>query len=581
MGYGFRIFDCDEDSLEPVEPLWLEIDDLGKAITTFEIDIIGCRMAMEMIASRLRLRPDEVSIDLESGRVDASSVDASIRDSVFDDCLDFCEYILNRITPHSDKAIRSLMIHARFSMAYILCIDPSESIHSRTRKGRTKNLAAFSHTNNIGDEFREISHYYYDIRSLTGVHLDIYSCCETIRILDIEYRCARYYRTILSEVSGRRPSLMVQLPPESPIVRGGSAIRTHGGDRYLPLLHLVSELDGMCERIPPLMFHDRRDTADMRNDRVCEDEAMLGRVRVRKPDLESSPSSISTAYGNNRGIATGLMRFARLVECIMSGSVVEGRRITLSFRNESLLRMLDPDLFGKRYVTPTVVFAGCDGFREMYEKMLSGFEHGSNRYEIKSGASNTAGCIWKYSGRQNVAFRTNGIMCIVLPPMSRSTDSLLTPIPRTGEETNWYSPSMLVSRKDTMSPVILVSDPKGVFELESGLGDPARSVHAEWVRMIVEVDADFSGHTPMMTRNRDSNEIPLVVISEPGELFDLQTEGVLPRCRNAANRILNELEQLRLNDAKTLAAVEMLKECCRTALKDVETAKETIVGRHS
>ena len=130
MSFRFQVFDRTEEGvIASSHPLCLEINDLGKAMTTFEMDILACHMAIEIASSKAGISKREIGVDLDSGVLDLSPYDGNLSDTVFDDCLDFCEFILNRITPHSDKAIKTIMTHARFTLSHILkqCKSPEGS----------------------------------------------------------------------------------------------------------------------------------------------------------------------------------------------------------------------------------------------------------------------------------------------------------------------------------------------------------------------------------------------------------------------------------------------------------------------
>ena len=575
MTFGFQVFDRDGNGgFVASDPLHLELNDAGKAIKTFEMDILACRMAAELLSSRAGLGMDDIRLDDESGSIVTSGFDCSLPHEVFDDCLDLCEYVLNRLTPHSDKAIKNLMVHCRFTLAHILGIIPSDDSHIKCSKGKSRNLAAFSHVKGERDEFRHISHIRYCSEAYDELGDAKYSYADLEELLGLHGICTRYYRTILADVTGRESSLLVRVPPKTYL---SSDVMTVDGVPMMPLLSIISEMTELHSMITPLRFHDERDALDMGNNRVCEDEALLGRVRVRRPDMESSPLSIKDTYLRNREVSGHVMVFARILECVISGSSIKRKVVQLSFRDESVLRMLDPDMFGKRYVTPMLIFVDSERLMRSYMTLIDSLATAFNAtYTIGSEAADMARCLWKYSGRQNVALRKEGVMCSIVPPKFSTAYDLLR-LRHSGNDGDRHHESMLFDKKLVTSPVILVSDREGCFKLASGLSDPSRKNHMRMVRMLVEVDEDFCGHTAIFTRNRDSNEVPQALVSDIVGLFELHTEGVLPKAKSAAKRVIAELDCEGLSDRER-TVVDLIRRCCVTVLEDVGKVERIIRG---
>ena len=70
MTFGFQVFDRDGNGgFVASDPLHLELNDAGKAIKTFEMDILACRMAAELLSSRAGLGMDDIRLDDESGSI--------------------------------------------------------------------------------------------------------------------------------------------------------------------------------------------------------------------------------------------------------------------------------------------------------------------------------------------------------------------------------------------------------------------------------------------------------------------------------------------------------------------------------
>ena len=210
MTFRFQVFDrIDDGGYVASDPLCLELNDAGKAIKTFEMDILACRMATEMVSSRIGSAIVDVPLDMASGSIVTSGLDPCVQDEIYDDCLDLCEYVLNRLTPHSDKAIKNLMVHCRFSLAHILGIVPSSDRHVKCTKGKSRNLAAFSHVVGEADEFRHISHIKYNTQTSKRLEDAKFSYSDVERVLGLEEVCSYYYGTILADMTGNGRSLLV------------------------------------------------------------------------------------------------------------------------------------------------------------------------------------------------------------------------------------------------------------------------------------------------------------------------------------------------------------------------------------
>ena len=122
----------------------LALDDAGKAITTFEMDIVACYTALVILSSETGLVPVDLYGPECGGKV-RRIADQEVYDRVFEDSMGICEFFLNRITPLADKPIKQMLVHTRFTLAYVLSVDPACEGHVLQRKGYRKNLAMFTH----------------------------------------------------------------------------------------------------------------------------------------------------------------------------------------------------------------------------------------------------------------------------------------------------------------------------------------------------------------------------------------------------------------------------------------------------
>ena len=565
MAYSFLV---SNDDGRP-RSLTLAVDDLGKAITTFEMDVVACRVALLILNDKTGRRIVDL-YDASTGRIHTDGIGDGIIDSVFDYSLDFCEFFLNRTTPLSDKAIWSIMVHVRFTLAYILGMHDLCGSHILKRKGRTKSLTEFSHTGSSRDEFREVSHIVYDCTVMDGMELRNYSVDEILEMCGLEERCDGYYRTILSDVSGNGSNLLVDMGDAEVIPDGlGDVATSVDGTAKVPLMDLVRSLSGIMDSVPALRYHLDRDLTDMRNNRVFEDDALMGRVRVRDANMESSPMGIDSAYRDNERSAEEITRFVRILNCVMSGSEVDGRdshTIILRFECRTLLRLLDPDLFGRRYVSPKVFFYECRPAMERYSRIIERVGDGSHTIRIRSNAADMAKCAWSYSNRQVSVRRDSGYLCFIERPVAIGQPDIQDP--------SAHSP--LGGKNLPVFPFIIVTDDVHAFQLMSSLGSPSRKAIRQRVRIIAVIDPDWSGSCPSVTVNRDSDEIPRVIVRSPEDIFDVHTECAVPLSRKAAVRISDTLKGETRDSAFVRHMKALIAECCRAAIDSADRADASL-----
>lgn len=563
MGYHFQTLDTKEGHCPIIN---LELDDQGKAITTFMIDLVACRAAIELLSSKTGI-PIRDLIIRDDGSLDYAGSERETLEDVFTDCLSLCEFTLNRITPHSDKVIRGLMVHVRFSLAHILKVEPSDR-YVRCVKGRVRNISSFTFTMGSDDEFRDISHITYDKKKFSDemrLAVGSYSYAMIEDALSLRTVCERYYMSLLSETSGREPVFRVSVPEETQL------LDDIGADGVASLSEIISRLWSICSSVPPLKYHEDRGLTDMQNNRECGDGPAMARVRDRRSGLESSMKKISDVCRRNKESVMNVMKYARLLEAVMSGATVRKKDITLAFRDESILRLLDPDIFGRGYSTPPLLFIDCDALKADYTKIIDRFHNPAGVCWISSNAASAVKCQWKYAKRQNAATRIEGALCFIYRPDAFTVDRILRLKPKgQEEETAEVGESPL---KDLHSPAILVSYPQDTFRILSGLSDPIRREHAKHVRMIVEFDEGLKGHTPLVVSNQNSAYIPVVTISDLKELFTIHTECVLSKVRLAVSEIQKQLEGFRPRNGPEERAVSLIRGCCNIALDDVTVAE--------
>lgn len=530
MGYWFTTYPTDD---EVANPLYLALDDIGKAVTTFEMDVFACHVALEMISSVSGIPVRELYDGTERGKI-RSDAAPEAHDHAFNDALCFCEFFLNRITPLSDKMIKDILVHTRFTLSYVLSVDPTDPEHSLTIKGKTRNLAMFRLTDNNNNDLRHISHIEYDTRIICKrFGSGEYSCSQIVGAMDMGDTCSEYYDTILGDLVGRTGRITVDT---------GDATAILGyDDGRVPLVQLISELERRCSRIEPLCYHISRDVSDMSNGRVCEDESMLANVRVRDSNMESSPIGIDEACKNNPAIVEEAIWFIRLLNCILSTSKSDNHVLDLKFHIESLMRLLDPDLFGRRYAAPDMTFVECEKLRDRYIMSLGfdsldGFCRISGVSDQESTTWDSFERDWKYSSRQGGPVRDERLVCVIGKPGSATI----------GDFEPWKAVDrpLVVNRpprgRGHGPTTILVTDRTHRFDLVSRLGSPANREMCQNIRMLVVVTGDEG---TMVMRNRDSNEIPEIVVNDIEELFNIHTEYVIPRMRIAASDIMSSMRE--------------------------------------
>ena len=143
--------------------------------------------------------------------------------------------------------------------------------------------------------------------------------------------------------------------------------------------------------------------------------ALLGFIETRDTVLNSSAvsaSSVAKSYSDNAGrkALAECMLYGRILHCIFAGSTMEenGRKMWIypKFTVSSMLRMMDPEIFGCRVYLPNMIFVtDTDRSMRLYDRYLNdlGFDsvpahHGKSyqkviddleRYEVS----------WRPSGR--------------------------------------------------------------------------------------------------------------------------------------------------------------------------------------
>lgn len=402
----------------------------GKPIITFGFDIFACHMAMRMLESY------GIPYEIDGGRLNATAEQGMI-DEVFEACTCLCEFYLNRITHLSDDSIGDIMVHIRFTLAWLLGIDPGSEKHMIPSTGRStavfyrvKDHAKVRKNGFPEDELRKILLISYNLDAVNEALESRTELTADDIVGNVEWsdgfeeapsdnprkkprtrktRCAfslkpvceAYYSTLLSDLRRESDHLMVSLDErisphgdddgiDNPLA-GLPECRMIEGDRMIPLFALIDHLKTECVTgIGALSHHVLSDRNDIAYGKVCDDDALIGRKGERDIDLESTTHHLVDIVNNEETgrVLDDLIWFVRLLKCILSDSEIhDGHRVSFRFDPTSLMALLDPDLFGKSYEASPLYFVESEDLANQYNDLLSrisrkpeGHEHAEINY---------------------------------------------------------------------------------------------------------------------------------------------------------------------------------------------------------
>lgn len=480
----------------------LHIDQAEKAIITFEMDFLICRLfisftdsifgdAAKGIRQSIRNReelPDDVTKKL---------------DLIFEDILAFVEFYQNRITTQGDPAIERMMVHGRFTTAYLLDINWKKAdAHKHPRSNKKMNTAMFRH--DLKDDLREISHIDYnriDLKKMISKkEVDYNEISDVIQKTQNE-NVKAYYDRIMSSLENR-DVFYVRLPKdktESKIWHDvlKDKIKANEKHEYAQLFDLIDALKENSHDF--INQYQGLDFKDMRNCTIRMVAPALGQVSKRDEDLESSlhtPFDVVSRYP--RELVEDNIIFTRMLDCIFGNSTGERNRIELSISLNGLIRLLDPRLFGWKYDIPPVIF--CMDSKEPYDHFMDGFSKITQDGIIIMDSVRIAQSQWTFGKRMKPGNRVPGGLCKFQKPV-------------------YVEPSKMRSHMmNVREPSIIVTTDSRLDDMLSLLGSFTRVADKNKVNSVVALSVVdhmvFPGSLLPYTT---------VMISKPDSLFDILT----------------------------------------------------------
>lgn len=644
---GPTLIPCDET------PLKYYAKENGKVIPSFGFDLFACYAAMKLLEAHGIGYDVDASIDegrlvspKNGGRPWKASDGREVTvDDVFEKCTCLCEFYLNRLTSKSDRSIKDYMVHIRFTLSRLLDIDPESERHILCEPGsdvesgkigdearQPRSLARFYRGSRKGDrydqdELRQILNLEYDSRrmeSAFGGRTELASE-EIVEGLNLTERCRAYYSTLISCLNGRGRGILVSLGSAEAGEDGAiSLIKEHpdcvtvGDERMIPLLGLIEYLRDQCRCIPgghgvtasknddatvktgsgiaPLSYHAASDEDDIKFGRIADCDALIGRKGVRDTDMESTTHHLANIHicPDCRKVLMDLIWFVRLLKCIMSDSDIRNHRVRLRFDPSSLMTLMDPDIFGKSYVHPSLYFVESEGLVKEYNSMIASvgthenrargvsyfglpiLENLMNRWKSTENWLNNPDrrqdsfCLIARS--RNIGFKdhpdqnsyeewsltgskTHSKGCS--KPGRRSRTDWLTGIFALGgirivSKSNYHCFEM-VERRGTgvdatehvietirrSNPLIFATGAEMYPDLILKLSNPDFDSLLPLINMIVVVDRSKS-MAPAIVRNEYTLMIPVVTVSRLKDLFDIHTGYLFPNMKHAAEKVLGE-----------------------------------------
>ncbi|MDO5853493.1 MAG: hypothetical protein Q4Q62_05470 [Thermoplasmata archaeon] len=492
----------------------LHVDDAGKAVVTFQMDFWACRFCIGMCTTPKRIPG--------TGRLDVGGPERARE--MFVHALALTEFFLNRVVPLSDKAMDQMMVHARFSLAHILGVSPCGGDDALAADCARE--ASFRNIGGRNDELRHISHVDYDAQTVADA-MD--GCGGTAGAAGIEERlgiaetCARYYDRILSDMLGETAVFRANTDGETARILGIPGTESSGKEASVPLFPLVEALASKCAKSPMLSFHTATDLADMRAERFCEDDALMGVIRWRDMEAERLRGRLSEACAAHEAALTGMSLFVRVLKCVLSrGSIEKDRVFVPAFETGCLLRMLDPDLFGRRYVCADMYVRDLD-LLARYTALLNFLDNAHSDAMIRLDALKAVDTSWTYSNRLRGTSRFPSVMCRVGRPVMLKQKDLAEP-----------EGGVLWPKKNPEPPAILAVTAEERDEVISILAPRRMRPVRNNLACIVVVDPSVSG--PRVRRNRDSDDVAEVTVPDLDDLFDVHTEYALQRAADSAKR---------------------------------------------
>lgn len=573
------------------ESHFVHVDDVGKAMVTFQMDFWACMLAKTLLQSRNGR--DGIAHFQGDGRLALEDKD---RYPVFLQSLAMTEYLLNRMTPLSDKPIRQLLIHARFSLSHILGLNGMKE----TCTGEYAVCRSLSSFSNIGvkragkDALREISHYDYvndevvaalDKLKLkpdkpNGVTMNVQ---EIEDLLGIRNQCNAYYDRILSEVLEEKEVFYVKIDRDTGL-EGLNTVEV-GEDVYTPMFPLIDALVAKCRKSNLLTYHLSNDITDIRYDRMYEDDALIGTIHERDVDAECVPRILPGLYTEHRDrmhILEDLMLSVRILKCIItSAEYSKGAHSAMpAFRIQSMLRMMDPALFGIQYDT-SEIFMTDEDLLERYDLFLERVGTKVPNTVIKLDALKAVDTTWPYSKRNNASTRLPKTLLSISNPELLSENYLR-------DLYLWRSGiGPVIDNEDDPLDIDDPGDPERILVLTddeyyrmmsrwaSSVMRPARNR----IGFVIVVGKGLNGDT-YFEMERATNFMPVIHVDSMEDVFDLQTNYVLKRTAQAA-RDHRVVAKGGSSDPFVSLVYAALTDYCDAALRDLRKIADKIGGDYA
>jgi len=515
----------------------------------------------------------------------------------YEDILAILEFYLNRLTACNDDTISELMTNLRFSLTYYMrktsdqvreLAEKDVHKHYTTRDRYNKNLDLknmccyeaplftvkdLEHIDKlepkdrtkITDGFKNAASHDKTITNLDYSFV-IKNCREDTKLsISNFFECVKNTVEILEG-----PSLYVKVP-EGPMMeltdeywksRDPSQITAR--KKYIPLMELIGHLDKVVDMSPNFLGSQiAKDLDDMRDNHVRPYDVLLSEIGERDSDLESTDSTPGYVYGrmSEIGSAMALHRmasFIRIAHSIFNASKMEKtgstKYISLRFNVKSLMRLLDPEIFGKITFSDMVIVSDDEDMYDEYTKYLVkevGFkkdaENGSysREYDL-SGIQNE----WCPSGRQKDRALPVGCISYIRSIRRVECDEVLNAMP------NMNNNSVILVSKDNLDLVETIA---------SGL----KKAGKRNIRFII-----IKGDDSFVSVNESVDDIIEVGVKDCEEsLYNVHSNGIIVKRQMASAKTIEAIYKdckIKLN--RNAPASELLEKCIERKVKDPHEA---------
>lgn len=302
--------------------------------------------------------------------------------------LAFLEFYLNRFTPLTDDTMRKYLSDARFTIAKLTEYTVGED--APTKVGQVVNPLLFNQ-----DDLDEMSRFNIESRTIVpkGVKMDhsrIMGALANANIMSTDYDNA-----LESMFGGTKDpadgyhDLFVSVRTDSGCTDGYLKERARrfwerfpdgdsqagSSETLLPLIELIDVLRRLVreEGSGVLMRAIDDDVFDFSVGKLRPYDIMMNSIGRRDDKLNESRSVMSTLASLDDGaVVRDVAEFARILHCIMMGSVVSPKKtVRFAFNHSDLLRLMDPALFDRNYPSRLIFVSDDRTMEEGYRGYLS------------------------------------------------------------------------------------------------------------------------------------------------------------------------------------------------------------------